>query len=365
MYTEADAPNTMLNRVASGMPYYNLKATEDFLVRVPCSLINDPRPGRVLHYGHGLLGSLEEAGYESWLASLADEMGWVVVAHTWGGMSSDDIPAITIMMVNDVSGFPIIPERSFQGYLTALGLARLATGDLVSDANLMFPGADGDLVSVIDPDRISYYGNSQGGIMGGAYVAMSPDISRGVLGVPGMPYPLLLTRSTDFTPFFLLFDAKYTDSRDISLLIGALGMLWEPAEASGWASSMTNPQEGIGPKQVLIMDAIGDGQVTTLGAQVMARAYGAATVAPQTRPIWGVEESAPGFVGNAIVEWSYSDVSDPPVENTPPQGVDPHECPRRQHLGMSQIGDFLEQGVVHQYCDGICQDVANTVCGAE
>ena len=46
--------------------------------------------------------------------------------------------------------------------------------------------------------RLFYDGNSQGGIIGGALIAVEPDLDRGVLGVPGMNYSTLLTRSTDF-----------------------------------------------------------------------------------------------------------------------------------------------------------------------
>ena len=58
------------------------------------------------------------------------------------------------------------------------------------------PPPDG--APVIDTTRLYYDGNSQGGIMGGALVAVSPDIERGALGVPGMNYSTLLQRSVDF-----------------------------------------------------------------------------------------------------------------------------------------------------------------------
>ena len=46
--------------------------------------------------------------------------------------------------------------------------------------------------------RLYYDGNSQGGIIGGALMALEPDAEHGVLGVPGMNYSTLLNRSTDF-----------------------------------------------------------------------------------------------------------------------------------------------------------------------
>ena len=46
---------------------------------------------------------------------------------------------------------------------------------------------------------VVYDGNSQGGILGGVLVAVSPDVKRGVLGVTAMNYSILLNRSVDFT----------------------------------------------------------------------------------------------------------------------------------------------------------------------
>jgi hypothetical protein len=345
------------------MPSYQGDTETEILVRIPCSVAQDPSPSMVLQYGHGLLGTKEEA-YTSWLGRFIDENRYVVVAATWKGMSTEDVPAITVALVNDPTDFAIIPERSHQGYLEQMAALRAVTGALANDPLLMFPDESGTPVSVIDPTRTGYYGISQGGIMGGAYLAMSPDIQRGVLGVPGMPYSLLLTRSHDFDEFFNIFKAKFTDHRDIILLLGFMEHLWEPAEAQGWAHVMNrDPDPENGAKQVLLHPAIGDAQVTTLGAQLMARAYGAKTVAPETRPIWGVEESAPGFTGSAIVEWKYTEVPDEPVVNLPPDGdFDTHECPRREPAGQMQIRDFLETGVVNQYCDGVCEGPATGVC---
>ena len=39
--------------------------------------------------------------------------------------------------------------------------------------------------SVMDGRRLYYDGNSQGGILGGALTALSPDFTRAALGCPG------------------------------------------------------------------------------------------------------------------------------------------------------------------------------------
>ena len=62
------------------------------------------------------------------------------------------------------------------------------------------PGVPGRVRAIRSstPSDVFYDGNSQGGIFGGTVMSIAQDITRGVLGVPGMNYSLLLTRSVDF-----------------------------------------------------------------------------------------------------------------------------------------------------------------------
>ncbi len=364
LYTTDDEAGTLMTRDAEGMPFRNGTTEVEVLVRIPCSLIDqdEPRAGRVVQYGHGLLGGKGEAegGY---LSKMADENGWVIVASDWTGMKSEDVVPIIQILTTNATNFPAIPERSMQGFTEFIAAMRLVTGKLRSDDALTFTGAGGDY-SAIDPEKRSYYGNSQGGILGGAYLALSPDIDRGVLGVGGMPYVQLLPRSHDFEDFFMLLKGAYPDHRDIMLLIAVFQNMWDPGESAGWAWAMNRePDPEIGAKQVLMQVAIGDAQVSNVGAQIQARAFAASTVAPQTKPVWGVEEKAPGFTGSAYVEWRYSDVPAAPTDNTPPsKDHDPHECPRREPAAQQQLRDFLEEGVVNQYCEGICEGVRAVTC---
>lgn len=358
LYTTEDDRGAFLTRDDQGMPFYNGDTTADFLVRIPCSLIESPKAAPILQYGHGLLGSKDEAR-TGHLSRLADDAGYVVVAAEWKGMSDRDRGEITLMMAQDISNFAFVPERSVQGFVEFMAVLHVAMKGLSQDAMLDFEG-----INLIDPSRRYYYGISQGGILGGAYLAFSKDLTRGVLGVPGAPYAVLLPRSADFQPFFDIMTAKYNRAHDIEMVMALLQQLWDPAEAGGWLKDMNEaPGEGVEPKQVLIQAAIGDAQVTTLGAQIMARAYGAKTVAPQTRPIWGVEEAESGFSGSAIVEWFYSDGAEEPVVNLPPEYArDTHECPRREPAAQAQIRDFFESGVINQYCDGVCEGIREGFC---
>ncbi len=352
-YMEDARPGHVLNRDADGMPFVTGTMEAEYLVRIPCSVAEGAAPARVMNYGHGMLGGLDEA-YTGWLAEFADEAGFIIVAHTWLGMATEDVPAITVAMVNDPSDFVVVPERSHQGFFAALAGMRLVKNQLVNDAAFKFPDSQGNLVSVVDPARLSYYGISQGGIMGGALVAMSPDIDRGVLGVPGAPYTMLLWRSRNFGPFFDIFRQKFDDHRNISFMIALLEMLWEPAEAGGWLNDLRDDPT----KRLLLQPAVGDPEVSTLGAELIARSIGAKSITPASRPIWDVEETAAPYEGNAIVEFEYAAApasGSEPVDNVPQETYpDTHECPRRDDAGQLQVIDFLNTGIVNQHCEGVC-----------
>lgn len=65
------------------------------------------------------------------------------------------------------------------------------------------------------PEYATYYGNSQGSVVGCGYLAYQTELRRGVCGVPGSPFALILTRSKDFTPFFGAMKLQFTHSQDV------------------------------------------------------------------------------------------------------------------------------------------------------
>lgn len=366
LYTEADSANTVLTRDAEGMPYANGETTVPFTVIVPRTLVDDPRPAPVVQYGHGLLGGQGEVegGY---LAEVSDRYGWILIAVDWTGMKAVDTLAISGIIAGGnasspadqpagLDRFAVVPERSMQGFVEALAAMRLITGPLAADAALMATDPEsGESVALVDPERRYYYGNSQGGILGGAYLALSTDVQRGVLGVAGMPYNLLLDRSHDFDSFFAMFRIMYPDAAQTMLWLGLIQTLWDQGEPSGYGLAVNQePLEGTEPKEVLLQVAIGDNQVTTLGAHVMARAYGATLLDPPVREVWGLPTASDEVTGSALVEWHYG--LEEPYTNVPPDGEDPHEWPRREELAQEQMYRFFEEGIIVNTCEGPCQE---------
>jgi hypothetical protein len=244
---------------------------------------------------------------------------------------------------------------------------------------------------VIDTRRLFYDGNSQGGIIGGALIAVEPDLNRGVLGVPGMNYSTLLTRSRDFGTgeppppddpsegvFAFGIYSSYPNEVERPLIFALIQTLWDRAEANGYAQHMTaDPLPNTPAHRVLMHGGLGDWQVAQVAAEVEARTIGAATHRPYTdpgrnfdrEPGFGLRNIIYPFDGSAFMLWDtgtprregddYRGTTPPPSSNTNPpteppssdQQDDPHEWPRRTRRARDQKAAFLRiGGVVIDVC---------------
>src|SRR5690606_7058965 len=106
----------------------------------------------------------------------------------------------------------------------------------------------------------------------GVYMAVTTDVERGVLGVMGQPYNLLLNRSVDFDPFFLILNTSYPSAIDQQLGLSLIQMLWDRLEPNGYTPYIRDDVlPGTPPHEVLMRAALGDHQVNNLGAHLMAR----------------------------------------------------------------------------------------------
>jgi hypothetical protein len=289
-----------------GLPDQNpLQPTQtfDFLCRIPRRAFNgaqDPptasagTPQRPALYGHGLLGSKGEGSGQ--VGAIIEGIGMIYCATDWIGMASHegtnlngidtvyydppagDVPNVLSLLI-DMSNFATLTDRVQQSLVnfTYLGRAILAADGFCAHPEFRV----GD-TCLIDRSELYYDGNSQGGIIGGALTAMSPDIRKATLGVPGMNYSTLLRRSVDFDLYAAFFYSSYQGSLDQSFIISLIQMLWDRAENNGYAHHLRqeNPMPETPPKQVLLHPAFGDHQVTMWSAEVMARSIGAGVHCP-------------------------------------------------------------------------------------
>ncbi|MEC7988298.1 MAG: hypothetical protein VX278_24235 [Myxococcota bacterium] len=342
LYLESWASGSFLTRDDDQLPYQNGWVDVPFLSVVGCKILEDPSPGALLQYGHGVFGNRDEANSD-YIHELVNEQGWVVFATEWTGMKRTDSAQIALDLITQPTHFASLTERLHQAWVEFLILSDLMRSEAIQNEPLF--QVDG--VSLIDPHTLYYYGNSQGAILGGGYVAMHPDIQRAVLGVGGMPWTLILNRSMAMDPFLRAMKTMYEDWADITVMEILFQQLWDATESVGWTYRQNKP--------ILIQAAIGDRSVPPLAAHFMARGYRAKLVEPYHRPIMGLETQPSPFEGSALIEWDYG-ISDPILSHPGPVSTDPepHEDLRREPEIQQQIGTFLGSGTVVNYCEEAC-----------
>ncbi|HZR80326.1 MAG TPA: hypothetical protein VFD92_04440 [Candidatus Binatia bacterium] len=357
------APGSRLLYDAADQPRAEGTFTATFVCVVPHAALAGPGgtavPARASLYGHGLLGSDDEVDAGN-IRDMANEHDFVFCATKWLGMSEDDI-ANAAAILQDLSLFPTLADRTQQGLLDFLFLGRLMIHPNGFSSDPAFQDAAG--ASVIDRSALFYDGNSQGGIMGGALVAIATDFTRGVLGVPAMNYSTLLQRSVDWEDYRLLYDPSYPNPIERAFGLGLIQMLWDRGEADGYANHLTgDPLPGTPAHTVLMHVALGDWQVANVAADVEARTIGARVHTPaevpghtlDVEPHWGIEPipSYP-WAGSAIVVWDSGTPPAPPVNLPPSQARDPHSDPRSYVVARVQKSEFLKvDGAVVDVCEG-------------
>ena len=327
-------------------------------------------PAHPLLYGHGLLGSRYESTGGS--TDRDRERNFMPCAVNWMGFSEHDFVNALITLL-DPSNAPSMMDRAQQGFLNFLYLGRALAHPKGLAMDPAFRGPDG--LPLFLTNELFYDGNSQGGIMGGALTALGVDFTRSTLGVTGMNYSTLLNRSVDWEgplfdpddpalPSYSSFTyTMFPDKKEQQLFGALIQMLWDRADANGYAHHMTtDPLPNTPAHQVLMQVALGDFQVSNHAAEVEARTIGARVMDTalaggrhwEIEPFFGLApfpRDGSGAIapwrGSALVYWDSGNLL-PPNANVPPleDGGDPHEDPRRDRRAGDQKERFWLTGEI-------------------
>src|SRR5438445_1990163 len=120
-------------------------------------------------------------------------------------------------------------------------------------------------------------------------------------------------------------------------------------------NSTVNTLPGTPSHNILLNIAIGDHQVTPLGAHIIARAVGAKNMKPVNRELFGIDDADPPFTGNGMTEWDFG-LPPAPTANIPmTAGADPHDSVRKLQSAIDQTDTFLRTGAIQNYCGGACK----------
>jgi len=364
LYTTFDGPGSRLNIGPLNLPVQNGVTHAPMTIIIPCSVLNPtPHAGRAMFYGHGLFGTGDSEVISEHLRKLMDTYQYVVAATDWQGMSTPDLPLIlNPTFIGDLSGFPILPERLHQGVLNQLVLGHLLGAPDGLSAAPQFQYPDGpNMVSVIDPSEVFYYGNSQGGIMGGTVMALEQETTRGVLGVPAANFSTLLQRAQPFGPYFAFLRSAYPNAIDRSLTYPFLQQLWDRSEPNGWHHhTVANPLPNTPVHKILVHMSFGDEQVANIGTEIMVRSMGLPQLSPAARSFFDIPDLA-GPLDSAMVEShlnipsTSNPIPPPPQTNIPPANYGAHGGMRLLNAIQAQIDQFLRTGGdIQNFCTGSC-----------
>lgn len=318
-------------------------------------------PARPVLYGVGLFNTATGIGGEN-VSVMADHYRMILCSTNWEGMTGNEELADAGLLAN-LSDFTTLPDHLTQSLINALYLGRLMSSSKGFDTSPAFHAGSGRLGTtafIKTSAPLTYYGNSEGSLMGGALTAISTTFRRAVLGVPSMDYDILLDRSADFVAFNDIFEPAYPGEANRQVVFDLLQMLWDRGETDGYAEQMTGGLPGTPSHQVLLQMGFGDHQVSNFTTVTEARTIGASMHKPALAPgrfpgnlFYGIPavRSNPSHGAATLYVWDPG-VPAPPTADVPPTaGQDPHQTvPRQVPAAQRQLNQFQLTGGVPNVC---------------
>ncbi len=305
-------------------------------------------PARFVQYGHGFFGGRGEM-HNDFIGKLADDYELVIGGVDWWGMTREDqeVLAGRLARAEDVGNTLRFTDRVHQGMANALAFAA-ARENIAALPELQFADAP-----AFATDEMYFYGISQGHILGGTYASLSPDIPRFVLGVGGANFSLIMFRSRAFLAFRLLIDANIPEQVDRQTIAAQLQLILDRIDPLTYAPRVfADPYPGSAPRQVMLQVGVADAAVSTLAAQLHARALGIPMIQPSTRTA-PLLDTAMAPAPNGLVEFDLGFEERLDAEAPEENGV--HEAVRRLPAAQRQLDAFFRpDGQITQTCSDAC-----------
>jgi hypothetical protein len=350
---DENKPETEMVWGPDGQPKQNGTYEAPFVVIVPAAAKKGPLP--LLFFGHGLFNSGEGAlgdASGSYVQDFADEKGYVVFSTDWIGLSAHEDPVKSKTngaagdALADFNKLPWLTDRLQQALVSAMVLVRTMRGKVARDPLL---------ASVTDAAHLTYYGASLGGIMGTSFMAYDPDVTRGVVHVPGGFWSTMFERSSNGREVKLIIAGPYPDLLDEQLLLALSQMQLDFSEPATIAPYVLHkPLPGVPEKQLLLQMAVGDAQVPNLATEMLARTMGVPLLGPSVAPVYAMSDAS-GPIPSAFTAWDIHPAPLPSDTNeTPTRDNAAHTQIARIPALKDQIVQFLGSGQVANTCGGPC-----------
>ncbi len=333
-----------------GQPAMRGVGSAPFVVHIPNCAKTATGPLPVLVFGHGLFGTAQDELSSDYQKLVGDTLCMVQIGTDWIGLANYDFSTIASNVLGDLNHFDIVADRLQQAHVNAQTLTHMFLKTMKDDAALQVNGH-----AVTDGSQVYYYGISDGGIQGGTFMALSKDVVRGVLNVPGCEWSLMMLRSHDFQGLKTFLDSVYQDFLDQQVLIASLQSAWDYTDPISYAPHLLHdPLAGSPVKKILLQEAIGDAQVPNLATRILARAVGVPGNDLE-QPVYGITEMA-APLDSAYTQWDIHPTPLPRDVDLPPaMDNGAHEKVRELPALVQQLQSYFKpDGQVVTTCSGPC-----------
>lgn len=334
----ADATGkSMLVFGSDGQPAQNGLTDTSIVIHVPaCATDTTKWPLPTVVFGHGLFGSALQMLQSTVLEKIANDRCAIYIGTDWLGLSSSDVTNIVNIVSGDLNSVYLVTDRLQQAHVNANTMTRVYMNQIVKDPALQING-----MPITDGKEIYYFGISLGGIEGGTFMGLNPDVVRGALNVPGCEWSLLMYRSADFGQLKTLLSVTFPDSLDAQVAIASTQSEFDYTDPATYAPHLINdPLPGVPAKRVLLQMSIGDAQVTNLSTEILARTIGVKGFDLEL-PIYGVD-SVTAPLDSAYTQWDSHPSPLPPTTDTAlDKDNGAHTAVFNDPMAQSQINAFM------------------------
>jgi len=342
-----EADDSKLRRGADTLPEMDGMRNARFAALIPDCVATQPLPRPTIIFGHGLFGSAEGYLDDDFVIDLARDYCYVVIAGDFIGLTERQLQ-LAPLAANDMNRGTAISEKLAQAVIDFISLETIARGPMRTSPEFSYMGTP-----VIDATKTYYVGGSLGGIMGNTFMAYDPNITKGVLAVPGGVWSMMFERSNAWHLLKGAAQGAYEDPYDYQVNLSLLGMGMEPYDPITTAAHVIkDPLPGVPTKNILIWYSVGDCLVTNTATEMIARTMGLDMLSPTVKQVWGMPAKA-GPLVNGITLYDEHPTPLPPETNVPPTSDNgTHSGVNRNPSALRQVEKFLLQNTVVQTCGG-------------
>jgi hypothetical protein len=335
---------------SNGAPALNGTTTAPVTIDVPKCAETATVPLPVVVFGHGLFSDAQTDMSNPTLTQFANTWCLVFIGTDWVGLSTNDLSTLPHTLATDLNNVYVVTDRIQQAHVNAQVMTRLFMTKMKNDPVLQIGGR-----AITDASELYYLGVSLGGIEGTTFMALQPDIVRGILNVAGGEWSLLIPRSAAFDPLALLLSLALEDPVDRQVALAVSQSEWDYADSVTFAPHLLGtPLPGVPLKHILVQESINDAQVTNVATRLLARTAGLPAL-DLTDPVAGlVKGQAP--LDSAYTQYNSNPSPAPPLTDTALANDNgAHEAVFQSALAQQQMHDFLApNGQVQSVCGGPC-----------